>query len=104
MLQQGDQVTSILLALKKREDKPPKNEVSQYSSAIRTLIAQWENLRVVDGLLYVVSENKLTKQETFLLVAPAGVRQKVLTMSHDDKTAGHLGRDRTLASVKRHVY
>ncbi|KAK7093130.1 hypothetical protein V1264_008778 [Littorina saxatilis] len=104
MLQQGDQVTSILLTLKKREDKPPKNEVSQYSSAIRTLIAQWENLRVVDGLLYVVSEDKLTKQETFLLVAPAGVRQKVLTMSHDDRTAGHLGRDRTLASVKRHVY
>ena len=58
----------------------------------------------MDGLLYVVSEKSLTQEEVLLLVAPAGVRQKVLNMSHDAKTAGHLGRDRTLANVKRHVY
>ena len=58
----------------------------------------------MDGLLYVVSEKSLTQEEVLLLVAPAGVRQKVLNMSHDAKTADHLGRDRTLANVKRHVY
>ena len=51
----------------------------------------------MDGLLYVVSEKSLTQEEVLLLVAPAGVRQKVLNMSHDAKTVGHLGRDRTLA-------
>ena len=102
--QQKDPVTSTLLSLKSRGEKPPKTEISKYSTAIRTLIAQWDNLRVVDGLLYVVSEKSLTQEEVLLLVAPAGVRQKVLNMSHDAKTAGHLGRDRTLANVKRHVY
>ena len=55
-------------------------------------------------MLYVVSEKSLTQEEVLLLIAPAGVRQKVLNMSHDAKTAGHLGRDRTLANVKCHVY
>ena len=54
--QQKDPVTSTLLNLKSRGEKPPKTEISKYSTAIRTLVAQWDNLRVVDGLLYVVSE------------------------------------------------
>ena len=54
--QQKDPMTSTLLNLKSREEKPPKTEVSKYSTAIRTLIAQWDNLRVADGLPYVVSE------------------------------------------------
>ena len=53
---QKDPVTSTLLNLKSREEKPLKTEVSKYSTAIRTLIAQWDNLRVADGLPYVVSE------------------------------------------------
>ena len=97
--QQKDPVTSTLLNLKSRGEKPPKTEVSKYSIAIRTLIAQWDNLRVVDGWLYLVSEKSLTREEVLLLVAPARVRQKVLNMSHDAKTAGHLGRDRTPANV-----
>ena len=40
-------------------------------------------MRVVDGLLYVVSEKSLAQE--VLLVAPAGVRQKFLSMSHDAK-------------------
>ena len=97
-------MTSTILNLKSRGEKPPKTEISKYSTAIRALVAQWDNLRVVDGLLYVVSEKSLTQEEVLLLVAPAGVRLKVLNMSHDAKTAGHLGRDRSLANVKRHVY
>ena len=102
--QQKGPVTSALLNLKSRGEKPPKTEISKYSTAIRTLIAQWDNLRAVDGLLYFVSEKSLIQEEVLLLVAPAGVRQKVLNMSHDAKTAGDLGHDRTLANVKRHVY
>ena len=56
--QQKDPVTSTLLNLKSRGEKPPKTEISKYSTAIRTIIAQWDNLRVVDGLLYVASEKK----------------------------------------------
>ena len=48
-----DSVTSTVLNLKSREEKPPKTEVSKSSTAIRTLIAQWDNLRVVDGLLTI---------------------------------------------------
>ena len=54
---------------------------------------------------YTLCQKKgLTQEEVLLLVAPAGVRQKVLNMSRDAKTAGHLGCDSTLANVKRHVY
>ena len=73
---QKDPVTSTLL--KSRGEKPQKTEISKYSTALRTLIAQWDNLRVVDGLLYVVSEKSLTQEEVLQMVAPAGVRQKVL--------------------------
>ena len=82
-LQKKDPVTSALLALKEKDEKPPKSEVSKYSMAIRTLIAQWDNLRVVDGLLYIVSKQVGVGDETPLLVAPSEIRQEVLRISHD---------------------
>ena len=54
-------------------------------------------------LLYVVSEKSFTQEEVLLLVASAGVRQ-MLSLSHDAKTAGHLGHDRTLANDKTLAY
>lgn len=82
----------------------PRAEASKYSASVRTLLAQWDGLRIVEGLLYLSSMEIPSEKETLLLVAPASVKEKVMAMLHDGRTSGHLGRDRTLASVKRHVY
>lgn len=60
-------------------------------------------MTVVEGILYykwISADNT----ETFLLVAPRNIRSKIFHELHEARTAGHLGRERTLKSIKRRVY
>ena len=69
--QQKDPVTSTLLNLiKSIGEKSPKTEISKYSTAIRTLIAQWDNLRVVDGIF--ICSFSVLKRRNFQLRSRVG--------------------------------
>lgn len=55
-------------------------------------------------MLLQISEPVPSEREVLLLVAPASVKQRMMTILHDKRTSGHLGRDKLPASVKRHLY
>ena len=78
--------------------------MSLYSSSIRTLLRRWDELELIEGLLYIKIRDQVTNTYSPRLVAPEGVRNQILTMLHNDRPAGHLGREKTLAKVKQHVY
>ena len=40
----------------------------------------------------------------FQLIAPRNIRKEIMQILHDNRTAGHLGRERTLAAVRRRFY
>lgn len=83
--------------------KPPKERVQGCSYSVRTLWNCWDQLIVQNNILYYLYEAE-NSEMTMLLVAPFEVRSKNLEHLHDSRIGGHLGRYKTLASVKRRFF
>ena len=73
-----------------------------YQSVVSKLQSQTlEQYELVDGYLY----HKPTRNRRLLYVPNAtGLRAKLLHEHHDSNTSGHLGMDKTAASIERHFY
>lgn len=93
-----------VLELKKTNiEKPFKQYIQGCSHTVRMFWNLWDRLFVQNEILYYIylcenSENKA------LLVAPHAVRIEILKHLHDSRIAGHLGREKTLESVKRRFF
>ena len=54
-------------------------------------MAQWDSLRLIDGILYRVWEDSCCKREILQVVVPTVLRKQVFGFLHDSKTGGHFG-------------
>ena len=103
-LQQQDVCISEILRLKEQFDtKPSKSEIQQVHKDIITLWHQWELLKVVDHLLYKQIDDDMGVQRLQLLT-PREIRDIIFIHLHEQRYAGHLGRDRTIAAIKKRFY
>lgn len=84
-------------------NKPPKQYVEGFSYECRVLWSLWESLKVENDILYHQVESEIGEPK-LVLVAPKEVRNQIFHELHENRTAGHLGRDKTLDSVKRRFY
>ncbi|XP_060568984.1 uncharacterized protein LOC132727472 [Ruditapes philippinarum] len=98
--QKQDPDIRIILDFKlKSKDKPSKHIIAQYNTNVRTFWTLWESLIVKNNLLWREHEN-----QTLRLVLPQKLRTDVFNHLHTNRIAGHLGRDRTIASIKKRFY
>lgn len=98
--QAEDSEIRVILELKAiSQEKPPKSKIVQYTANVRTLWSLWESLIVKDNLLWREHENASLR-----LVLPKNLRNEVFEQLHSHRIAGHLGRDRTIASIKKRFY
>ena len=66
---------------------------------------QWGRLKVIDGVLYRVGQETHAGCDAPLqLVVPISMRPMIMRHLHDNKTGGHLGINKTVASVKQRFY
>ena len=99
-----DPLTRPVLLKMKEGVRPGSDELALYSSSIRTLFRRWDDLEVTNELLYIRVKDPVTSTMVPRLVAPEEMRNRILKMLHDERPAGHLGRDKTLAKIKQHAY
>ncbi|CAC5388204.1 unnamed protein product [Mytilus coruscus] len=64
----------------------------------------WEQLELVDDVLYRKWFRLETDEVSCLVVAPKEMRQKILTLAHDDVSGGHLGITKTVQKVRQQFY
>ena len=102
--QEEDPVTKTVRDFREKGRKPGSDELAQHSIAVRTLMGHWDRLRIIDGVLYLEKEGRGFETAYHVLIAPKSIRGQIMKMAHDHKTAGHLGRDKTVAKIKRLVY
>ena len=102
-MQQSDSAIKKMIKLKETFiTKPPRHVVLDASQELKTLWGLWESLTVLDNILYF--KWKASENEVLLLVAPRDISSLIFHQLHENRTAGHLGRERTLRSIKRRVY
>ncbi|CAG2247528.1 unnamed protein product [Mytilus edulis] len=67
------------------------------------LWSQWESIEIRNGLLFYQFHSEIG-EEKLVLVAPKEMRDKIFSELHEKRTAGHMGRDKTLDSIRRRFY
>ena len=103
--QLADQTMALILELKERgEERPPWQDVSELPAALKGYWAQWNTLAVKKGVLVKRWESDDGREVRWLIVLPRGLRERVMEELHSSKTAGHLGRDKTLPKVRERYY
>jgi hypothetical protein len=93
-------VKKVKKILLETTERPKLNDLSP---TVNTLLRQWERLRVEDNILYRVWE-KDDGHKILQLVVPRTLRKEIMQQLHSNLTAGLLGREETLKSVRSRFY
>ena len=97
-------IGQILLTREISKEKPESRDSLGYAPAARALLYEWGKLEVKQGLLYRRWESNDLKVIRLQLVLPFEYRDQVMQQLHDAKTAGHLGRRKTIYRVQLRYY
>ena len=85
-------------------DRPDRSRVHDKSPEIRNLWLLWNQLHMVNGLLYKRNYTNSKLTTGLQLVVPENLRDRVLKASHTSVLSGHLGLKKTLSKLQRSFY
>ena len=86
------------------EQKPEWSEVQGLDDTTKTLWNVREETTMKNNILYRQSTDKLKMTNSWQMIAPLVLRLKILELSHQGMTGGHLGITKTKEQVRRRVY
>ncbi|MES9884898.1 MAG: reverse transcriptase domain-containing protein [Sedimenticola sp.] len=104
--QAEDETLSTIVQFKRSfESKPPNSELRKHPTPVRALWSLWESLHVTeDDVLYFRSVSHPNNDTRHVLVAPSKLKTVIFERLHCSRVAGHLGRDKTISSIKRRFF
>lgn len=100
--QKCDPVISRVVFYVCRKHRPSRRERGNESLPALRILKQWDKLALLDGILYRVTKDPLTKHKCFQFVVPESLKSVVLSGIHDN--AGHQGQPRTLSLARQRFF
>ena len=97
-------LSPVINWLQAGDGRPSRLETQGISQETRTLLAQWDRLHLVDGVLYRLWESDDGTSTRAQLVVPRCLVPEVLESLHDASTAGHLGLAKTVDKIRERFY
>jgi hypothetical protein len=94
----------LIERIDKKLEKHKVCEISLYSAEFKRYWGQWESLKVMGGVLYRKYESADGTSFHWQVILPKSLREGFLMKVHNDKTAGHLGIDKTRKRVQQRAY
>ena len=82
-----------------RKERPLWSEIARFDTIIKTYLGIWEQLRVIEGVLYRKVHDPVLGN-LFQLVLPKTLQSEVFNNLHSDVTSAHLGVNRTIDRFK----
>ena len=103
--QQQDPVISMILGwLQESNTRPSDGDVESMGHSVRSLWAQWDRLKLVNGLLYRQWEEANSGTIKLQLVLPHSFIPTVLEALHSGIGGGHFGVRKTIEKVRSRFY
>ncbi|TWW62971.1 hypothetical protein D4764_04G0016180 [Takifugu flavidus] len=100
--QESDVVVSRVAFFVNRKIRPSRRERAHENQQVLRILKQWERLAVIEGILYRVTKDPLTRHKRFQFVVPESLKSSVLSGIHDN--AGHQGQPRTLSLARQRFF
>ena len=101
--QKDDSILATVITWFGAGQKPPKKGLQAEGASLRTYWSCFEQLELVDGLVYRKADptNRLSAPR---LVAPRAMQDQIFAFLHSKRTGGHLGIKRTLSSIRQRFW
>ncbi|KAJ8361773.1 hypothetical protein AAFF_G00422190 [Aldrovandia affinis] len=100
--QRQDPTINRVLHFVERKRRPSRRERDKENQMVMRILKQWDKLTVLDGILYRVTRDPVTKHKRFQFVLPDSLKSQALAGVHD--LAGHQGQPRTLSLVRQRFF
>ncbi|KAJ8358417.1 hypothetical protein AAFF_G00441720 [Aldrovandia affinis] len=100
--QRQDPTINRVLHFVERKRRPSRRERDKENQMVLRILKQWDKLTVLDGILYRVTRDPVTKHKRFQFVLPDSLKSQALAGVHD--LAGHQGQPRTLSLVRQRFF
>jgi len=100
--QLSDPCIHVVLTSKEANQRP--SMLPQTNSEDKRLWQVWDQLTVVNELLYRIYKEPKQNQHWFQLIVPQEHRNKILAALHERVVGGHLGQEKTFSRVKEWFY
>ena len=100
--QSDDSGIALILSSKMSNMQP--SPPTPNSSEDRQLLQLWDQLTVIDGLLYRRFLEPKSDQQWIQLVVPKKCRPEILAALHEGVAGGHLGQEKTFHRVRERFY
>jgi hypothetical protein len=84
--------------------RPSKEDITRMGPLMGKLWRKFDQLTLVDGLLYRIFENENSIDRHIQICLPRKLIKEVLELTHDIPSAGHLGSQRLKEVIKRRFY
>ena len=101
--QQDPDIAPIVKCFESDNIQPQWSEIASQSPATKAYWAQWNSLRLKDGILYRLWVSP-TEDHRMQLVVPRKYREDILRLLHDSPTSGHFSVNKTLCRVRHRFY
>ena len=104
-IQKNDPEVGTVIKWKElNEERPTRESIASESPFTRHLWLLWDQLILIDGILYKQWFPKLKGQCFLQLIAPRRLWKELLQATHDSKFSGHLGVKKVLSKLKLNFY
>ncbi|KAJ8352950.1 hypothetical protein AAFF_G00132900 [Aldrovandia affinis] len=100
--QRQDPTINRVLHFVERKRRPSRRERDKENQMVMRILKQWDKLTVLDGILYRVTRDPVTKHKRFQFVLPDSLKSQALAGVHD--LAGHQGQPRLLSLVRQRFF
>jgi transposase InsO family protein len=98
------EVGEVVRCLEGTEGRPKWNKMDQRSRVLRRYYEVWDDLLLIEGVLYKRADSVNYCTTKNLLVLPNQLRKGALLQLHDNRVAGHFGRKKTLQRVRERYF
>lgn len=101
--QQDPDIGPISKCIGNSTSQPPWRDIAEQSPATKAYWAQWNSLRMKDGILHRLWLSP-TGGHVMELIVPKVYQEEVIRQLHDAPTSGHFAANKTLCRVRQRFY
>jgi len=103
--QQSDPDLALIMPMiGEGKSRPPYKSIQGESRVFKSLWALWNELQIIEGVLYRMKHCEEKISPILQCVAPTEIRTFILEQLHNSRLAGHLGVSKTIDRVKQRFY
>ena len=102
--EQDPEIAPIYQAKLNTSNRPHWSDIKRMSPATKNLWSEWDQLTMVNNILYRTWFPNKQQSQTLQLIIPRNYQASFVTQCHEGMTGGHLRLNKTIHQVQRRAY